>query len=253
MANYRSNKRQYNKDEPIVSYGLILFYHDENNNIEFLIQQRRDTFEYMDFIRGLWKNDFQIKLLLSKMTVTERQRIKNYNFQELWDDLFIEKNSKIYRDLHGKAKRKYSIIENSLCKYLKDTASAVESQPWGFPKGKKLNSYEEDIKCAIRETEEETRISRNNFIVYPRYKFEEYYQGGNGKNYGTIYFLAELNHRITPEKIRTPNAIRFETLSEEVQNIRYGSINQSCKILSNSRREELLLKALNTIERNLKC
>ena len=107
------------KDDPIVSYGLILFYRN-NDGIEFLIQQRRDTFEYMDFIRGLWKNEHHIISYLNNMTKKERDRINKYKFQDLWDDLFIEKNSKIYKDLHGKACKKYNNIQNDIHIFLKN-------------------------------------------------------------------------------------------------------------------------------------
>jgi ADP-ribose pyrophosphatase YjhB (NUDIX family) len=248
--NYR--KRNYFNDDPIVSYGLILFYKNKNNDIEFLVQQRRDTFEYMDFIRGLWKSEYHINSYLNNMTKIERDRLGNYEFQDLWDDLFIEKNSKIYRDLHGKACKKYNNIRDDIHKFLKNTYSNSESPPWGFPKGKRMHNNEDNISCAIRETEEETKINRRNFKVYPEYVFEEYFRGSNGKNYGTIYYLAELNEKITPSKIKTPDAIRKETLSEEVQDIKYDNFENSCKFLSNHRRENILLKVFNTIKCNFK-
>ena len=246
--NYR--KKNF-KDDPIVSYGLILFYRT-NDDIEFLIQQRRDTFEYMDFVRGLWKNEYHINSYLNNMTEKERDRISKHGFQELWDDLFIEKNSKIYKDLHSKACKKYNNIQYDIHSYLRKTHSGIDSPPWGFPKGKRANEGEDNISCAIRETEEETKIHRDNFVVYPEYVFEEYFQGSNGKKYGTIYYLAELNKKVIPSKIQTPNAIRKDTHSEEVQDIKYKNFENSCKFLLNRRRENLLLKVLNTIKCNFK-
>ena len=111
---------------------------------------------------------------------------------------------------------------------------------------------EDKISCAIRETEEETKIHRDNFKVYPEFMFEEYFHGSNGKKYGTVYYLAEINEKIIPSKIKTPYGIRKETLSEEVQDIKYGNFENSCKFLVNRRRENLLLKVLNTIETNFK-
>jgi len=59
-------KKSYNSSEPITSYGLILYtmgdsppsfgnwdLHDNNQEPYFLLYQRRDNFEYMDFLRGI--------------------------------------------------------------------------------------------------------------------------------------------------------------------------------------------------------
>ena len=40
------------KKDPITSYGILLFYHDSNNQIWYLLSQRRDTIEYTCYIRG---------------------------------------------------------------------------------------------------------------------------------------------------------------------------------------------------------
>ena len=248
---FKEVRKNY-RDKPITSFGLILFHKDSNGDVKFIVQQRRDTFEYMDFIRGLWRSEFQIKSLLSRMTPSERLRIKNYSFQELWDDLFIQTNSKIYTDLHPKAKKKYSYIQNTIADLVDSTQTHVTEQPWGFPKGKKAHPDESEIECAIRETEEETRIHRSSFIVYPEIKIHEEFVGTNSKKYETFYYLAQLKYYIIPCRLKTPHCIREDTLSEEVQDIKYENYTKACILLNNKRRENLLLNAFNTIKYNFK-
>lgn len=247
-----SEVRKKCRDKPITSFGLILFYKDVNGNIKFVVQQRRDTFEYMDFIRGLWRSEFQIKSLLRRMTPSERMRIKNYNFQELWDDLFIQPNSKIYTDLYPKAKKKYGYIQHSISNLIDSTDTHVKEQPWGFPKGKKAHPDEPEIECAVRETEEETRIPRSSFDVYPDFKITEEFIGTNSKKYATIYYLAELKHYVRPCRLKTPHCIREDTLSEEVQDMKYETYAKVCILLNNARRENILLNMFNTIKCNFK-
>ena len=85
---YNKVKMGRNEKSPITSYGLIAYHKDVTDTIRFCLFRRRDTFEYMDFIRGLW-NDSTVKTLFVLMTKEERSRLRNYMFQELWDDLWI--------------------------------------------------------------------------------------------------------------------------------------------------------------------
>ena len=38
------------------------------------------------------------------MSIEERKRIRDYTFQELWDDMWVDKNSRIYKENFSKAK-----------------------------------------------------------------------------------------------------------------------------------------------------
>ena len=80
---------------PIISLGVILFREIENS-IQFLMVQRRDTLGFVEFMRGKYSldNTEYIKDLLKIMTRTERNLLISLNFDELWDKLWMEKNSK---------------------------------------------------------------------------------------------------------------------------------------------------------------
>ena len=155
-------RRQCNAIEPITSYGLILFCFPENpgesssseEDIEgplFLIYQRRDNFEYMDFLRGVWVSEGQLPALFSLMSHEERERIRNYTFHELWNDLWVIQDCRIYKDGVTKAEKKYDSIKNQIPYLLDTTTSCIYHPPWGFPKGKKNGYHEDPLKCAIRE------------------------------------------------------------------------------------------------------
>lgn len=235
-------------DEPVTSYGLIVFYKDPvTGEIYFLLQQRRDTFEYMDFIRGIWRTEGQIPSLFALMCEEERLRIREYTFKELWDDLFVEKNSKMYKDSYAKAKKKYSMIRHLIPNILDTTQSCVVEPPWGFPKGKKNSYHESEIVCALRETEEETKILAASMTIIPDYKYSEQFSGTNGKVYATHYYLAETLIKFEPQKMETPECIRKDTISEEARDVKWLTYTESLDFL-NTRRYQLLHDALQQIK-----
>jgi hypothetical protein len=70
---------------PITSYGIILFRHSAKG-VQYLMIRRKDTFGYIDFIRGKYvlNNIEQIQQLFNEMTIGERENIKNYDFDTIW-------------------------------------------------------------------------------------------------------------------------------------------------------------------------
>ena len=108
-SNKRSSKRYYKyKRSPIISYGIILF--TDKNDPKFLLAQRRDTIEYVDFIKG---NRYYIPLedYAINMTEEERERILNYEFDDLWNDLWINKESKYYKQDYEESKKDFELIK----------------------------------------------------------------------------------------------------------------------------------------------
>lgn len=239
---------QNKNDEPVTSYGLIVFFKDiESDCVYFLLQQRRDTFEYMDFIRGIWRTETQLSSLFALMCEEERVRIRNYTFRELWDDLFVDKNSKMYKDSYIKSKKKYDMVRHLIPNILDTTQTHVVEPPWGFPKGKKNSYHESEVDCAIRETEEETKISANSMTIIGNYKYSEQFSGTNCKTYATHYYLAEASEKFNPQKIEIPGCIRKYTMSEEARDVKWLTYTESSKFL-NPRRYQLLHDALQHIK-----
>lgn len=220
--------RMVTKKEPITSYGILLFHHDTDNQIWYLLSQRRDTIEYTDYIRGKYtipnlENYFRL------MTVEERERLENYNFNELWDDLWINHDNNFYREIKPKAENKYELNKHLMMKYLRTTISDIKEPSWGFPKGKK-NTRETDLQCAFREFKEETKmpIDYLNLLNIPASK--EIFKGSDGKMYSTIYYIAQTDGKKPINKIKT-RGIRTETISEEISNLKWCTLGESLILL----------------------
>lgn len=234
---------------PITSYGIIVFYNDPVLQApKFLIYQRRDTYEYMDFLRGIWGNEKKLKDLFAAFSPLERKRIREYTFDELWDDLWITKENKIHRDGYDKAKKKFEAIKSKIPGLLD---SAVESNdkepPWGFPKGKKNDySKETDKECALREFEEETGLDTSKFKFWEKEVFVEIYKGNNGKAYRTFYYLAETKKPLDIKRIPTPNCIRQDTVSDEAEDAMWVTLEEASFKLA-ARRQTILKKIVKKI------
>ena len=80
----------------------------------------------------------------------------------------------------------------SLESLIKESTTHWIEPEWGFPKGRR-NYLETDIKCGLREFEEETGISRDNIeLIENLWPLEEIFIGSNLKSYKHKYFLAKL-------------------------------------------------------------
>lgn len=270
----RRHKKKKDSCNPITSYGLIVYSEGrpskdrpseslylENNPSEillsesrstkgvfpentekvpyFLLYQRRDNFEYMDFLRGIWYSAEVLPSLFSSMSIEERNRLRNYTFQELWDDLWVEHDSRIYRDGFIKAKKKYDSIKHIIPYILDNTTSKVNDPPWGFPKGKKNNPNEQMMTCAVREFTEETHIQVEEKDIVKPEPYIEHFQGSNDKEYSTYYYLTKIPEMINPDKINTPGRIRSQAISEEASELKWVSYPEVLSFL-HPRRQEII-------------
>jgi predicted NUDIX family NTP pyrophosphohydrolase len=225
-------------ESPITSYGIIL-YTLEKGEIQYLICQRRDSIEYTDFIRGKYSLS-SLKTYLSLMTHTERGRIAAYTFQELWDDLWVNHSIALYRETYTKAKQKFEQNYKLVLKLLSETDSVSIDPIWGFPKGKK-NSRESEIQCSVREFIEETKIFLDYKHIMNIPPSVEIFKGSNGKMYSTYYYIAYIDHRHKKpfNKIKL-NGIRKETVSEEMNALKWVTSKESEKYLPKWRVKLLL-------------
>jgi len=239
---------------PIVSYGIILFvmvseFPGAEPTPKFLIYQRRDSYEYMDFLRGLWTTESRIFELFSRMSEEERIRIQDYTFDELWDDLWIEHEINIYRDGYDKAKSKFDSIKDKIPQFIsaKSNFKIAQEPPWGFPKGKKnLNHHETDIECALREFTEETGLPLQNIQVWKTKPYSEHFWGNNNKAYSTYYYLAETEKPLEFTRRATPHCIRPDTLSEEARDAKWVDFDEACSKLDH-RRQAILKRVMHLI------
>ena len=187
---------------PITSYGVILFK-SSINGIQYLMIRRKDSFGYIDFLRGKYvQNNLEhLQTIFNEMSISEREKIRNSDFETLWKNMWgIQDSAHIGSQYKGEeivSQKKFealkvgipmgpnneivtlnTLIDNSTTKW-------IETE-WEFPKGRR-NYQEKDLDCALREFEEETGLSKKEINVIP---FEEIFLGSNHKSYKHKYFLA---------------------------------------------------------------
>ncbi len=189
---------------PITSIGLIVF-HKVNDSIKYLMIRRKDSLGYVDFMRGKYNLNNKTHLLniLNEMTNEEKYNILNKDFNSLWNTLWGDYVNNQYKNEKNSAYDKLRILKSGIIinnkyynlKTLLEESNTNWCEPeWGFPKGRR-NYMETDIKCALREFQEETGISKDNIkIINNLVPFEETFIGSNYKSYKHSYYIASINN-----------------------------------------------------------
>ena len=177
---------------PRLSYGIVLF----NDKNEIVMIEKHDSISYIEFIRGKYKLEDKnyIQLLIDRMSEPEKQKIQNYTFNQLWNDIwYSEENTKEYH----KSNKKYDEIKDNLKYYVDKSNKNYKYNEWEIPKGRR-NLNETDKECAIREFKEETDIDEESYEIYENIlPFHEKYTGSNNIEYKNVYFIASLKKDIS--------------------------------------------------------
>lgn len=196
---YCLNCGKYNHNSncklPIISLGIIAFRQTESD-IEYLMVRRKNTYGFIDFMRGKYNiyNDNILCTLVDEMTINEKYRLQNYSFIENWNYMWG-------KDIApgNKYQEKYELLKNgceinskyiSIDTLVNDSKTNWEEPEWGIPKGRR-NFQEKDLTAAIREWEEETGYNKNDLLIIDNLiPFEEIFIGSNNKSYNHKYFVA---------------------------------------------------------------
>ncbi len=225
----------YQCNHPTVSYGVLVYrVSPETKQREYLMICRKDSFGYVDFIRGKYSlaDMDHVYHIFREMSEIEHDRIKNAaNFNELWCNMWnvnYTKNS--HKHEERMSKKKYETLKE------KDNADATSSNDidtvldintnnkdnkdkkqentlehilansfnyplpeWEFPKGRK-EFNETEMECALREFEEETGIPKQSIqIIDNVLGFDENYVGTNYVAYKHRYFLAQMDYDVNSD------------------------------------------------------
>jgi 8-oxo-dGTP pyrophosphatase MutT (NUDIX family) len=204
-------------NHPITSYGIICYrltYDCYTNSIspEYLMVQRKDSLSYVEFMRGKYdlQNISYIIKLFNNMIEEERTKIINDDFDTLWSSLWSSSNGKNFMKEYIASKEKFEKLKAG---YLIRSISSTDSNEvllvnldyiiasshtylteteWGFPKGRRSFSDEDDKRCALREFREETGINLKNIRFIKDIKpFEEIFSGSNKVRYKHVYYIAK--------------------------------------------------------------
>lgn len=219
---------------PITSVGIIAFRYNEKNEIEYLLIRRKDTIGYIEFMRGkyLVNNKEYLINILSEMTLSEKKRVLNNDFDTLWHNLWGSNVNSHFRNEEKNAREKFEAlklgitigIENYNLQTLIEQANTMWVDPeWGFPKGRH-NNLEKDLNCGLREFEEETGYSSYCVkVIQNLLPYEEIFTGSNYKSYKHKYYVGKIDFLQVPKRDFQESEIsRIEwcTYASAIQKIR---------------------------------
>lgn len=222
---------------PITSYGIIVFRSSEKG-IQFLMIRRKDSFGYIDFLRGKYMihNKEQLQEIFNEMSTSEKERILQNDFTSLWNMMWGEtSNLYQYKNEENNSQKKFDLLKNgiwlndefvSISSLIENSRSKWLETEWEFPKGRR-NYQEKDIDCAVREFEEETGYSQEDITIIENIiPFEEIFIGSNHKSYKHKYYLAYMdktdndNDSIENFQKTEVSKMEWKTLDECLESIR---------------------------------
>ena len=246
---------------PVTSYGLIALRYmndnitnslftnsinisnNNNNSIQYLLIQRKDSLAFVEFIRGKYNpyDEEYLTRLLRGMTIKEQNFILTKTFDELWYSVWGESsNVKSHKNDYDNSNKKFIIIKDLLPNLIQINPSKWIEPEWGFPKGRR-NPHETDLNCAIREFQEETGLRRQDFTtIQNTYPISETFFGSNQVHYCHKYYIAICNKSVEVEmNMDNPH------MACEIGNIQWCSLDEAISKIrpDNVEKREILLKA----------
>jgi len=244
-----------NCKHPVMSYGVIIF----TNENKILMIQRKDSIAFIEFLRGKYEvsNQRYIVELFNGFSKTEKELVVSLTFDGLWNKLWLSDNT-------SKPQTERMIKEYTISKKKFNTLSVKdiinkctlnhETPEWEFPKGRRSNR-ETNIKCAIREFEEETDLQSSEYMLLENVlPISEEYMGSNGVRYKHIYYYAiytgkrDLSINLQKKEQYTEiGDLQWLTIKECYSKIRQGhdtkkDIIQKVDIFMNTWKKDLVLK-----------
>lgn len=228
-----------------VKFNLI----DRNflrKNLKFLMIRRRNSFSYIEFIRGKYKID-DIDYILNNlrfMSNYEKKLLLTNSFDENWNYVWNiynkNNNNKKYSTEYEESKSKFekitkgfevNIYNNKIFINLEYLMNQIENKyketEWGFPKGRKEKD-ESEKECACREFEEETDFSSYEYETLKMNPINELFMGSNKVKYKHKYFIAQCKGNKQP-KINENNSIQ----KMEISAIKWFTIDECNKYIRN--------------------
>tara|TARA_B000000437_G_scaffold166527_1_gene123054 strand:- start:4016 stop:4849 length:834 start_codon:yes stop_codon:yes gene_type:complete len=222
---------------PIMSFGIIC-YKIENNDIKYLMIQRKDSLSFMEFIRGKYEtnNIDYISQLVNNMTKEEKKLLEKKDFELIWNYAWSQPHTSNIKNTseYIESKKKYLYLVNTTLfnELIEKSKNNKYEQEWGFPKGRR-KLKESAIDCAIREFCEETRLNKKNFdIKHDFNNFEEIFYGTNNVLYKHVYYIAKINNNNIKleldhncvEQIREIRALVWYSFEEVLQKIKKKNV-----------------------------
>jgi 8-oxo-dGTP pyrophosphatase MutT (NUDIX family) len=217
----------YNIDDvkSITNIDKLNEYFRYDEHIKFLLVKRRNSLNYIDFIRGKYNIDDLTSIInmVNYMSTYEIELLKNNNFNKLWRDLWL-KNAykKKYLDEMKKSNIKFDYLKS--INFFDNLTSEYSSTEWEIPKGGK-NYNETNLNCAIRELKEETSLDKDNYqIIKCLEPIHDIFLGTNNKKYRHIFYTALYNNNIN-------NILTIEHSNNEIDCVKWCSWSEIIKLI----------------------
>lgn len=224
--------------EPITSLGILAFRRPSlSTPAQWLLICRRVSIGFIEIMRGKYeiRDTPCIQLLVDQTTLREREMLLTKGFPELWHDLWNGPASRRYQAEYDKSKAKYEVIKSRGVLAAAVTASTTTwAEPeWGFPKGRRSSS-ETELACALRETQEEAGVRKQDLRVLSASPLMEEYRGSNGICYRHRYWLAEANSDLEVRMDATNMDQR-----REISDVRWCTLEEATALIRPYNKEKL--------------
>jgi len=211
-----------------------------DNYIKYLLIRRKNSLNYVEFIRGKYDitNIDYLHRSLNFITEKERNSIKTNTYDYLWDDLWgtDSKNNNIE---FIESKQKFNLLKKgvyikkndinmffSFDRLINNTFYSFKEPEWGFPKGRR-NIKEKNIECAKREFGEETSLNEDMYNILNVSPLEESYMASNNLKYKHIYYIAQIKNNNTELIIDKNNKLQ----NIEISDIKWLNYSDSLNII----------------------
>ena len=257
------------------SIGIILCrVNASTGRPEVLLVHKRYTYAFAEFVHGRYARGRagpgaslrSVATLFDNMTTDELLDVWSLNFEQMWYRIWLSRDK---RDLYNKkyAKFQSTFMRDDGGDALRRAVQQARNRGtllWEVPKGRRLNTREADILCAVREMREETGIDKSEYRILPGVKRRVSYVS-SGTRYVCAYYVAIANPRLA-EMARGPGgpdrptfhspgrpALREISHMGEVSEIRWHDI-ERVRLLDepNSRLESLIAPAFRLMKQYLK-
>jgi 8-oxo-dGTP pyrophosphatase MutT (NUDIX family) len=175
--------------------------------------RRRSSYAYTSFVRGDYSRK-NLQKMLEDMTIDEKKKLMKGDFDEMWLEMthksYVNKDE--IKKKCEKCKKRFEKLKKEYINFpmmLGCIETKRQTPEWGFPKGQKKgggrvkigepqNCTEDDLKCALREFEEETKINRNKLTILNEFPLYEYFLGTDKRMYKYYYFVAIIDDDADP-------------------------------------------------------
>lgn len=258
-------------NHPTISFGIIAARPPDADcgEARYLLIQRRDSLNFIDFVRGKYHpQDVEyLRSMFAHMTDDERARLAapDADFAALWAAVwhrppgahhgseFAEARScfEALREGYPLRTGDGAVVQVSLRELVRTTTSAYPTErEWGFPKGRR-KTKESDRDAAVREFAEETLYSASDLELEGQKPIEETFVGTNGVRYRHVYFLAHMRRH----PVAAPRAVDPANVQQarEVSEVRWFTRAQVLERIRphNVERRHLFARVADLVERRM--